>query len=61
MQGIRVGSYPLLSYGVYVSLIGLDPDAIQTLGDEVASKLNGRLVTDEEAREMVKQKEKGAV
>lgn len=60
-QGVRVGSYPLLSYGVYVSLIGLDAAAVKSLSDEVATKLNGRLVTDEEAREMVKQKEKGAV
>lgn len=59
-DGIRVGSYPLLLHGVYVSLIGQDAQAIQTLAEEVAKKLDGRLVTDEEAREMVKQKERGA-
>lgn len=59
-DGIRVGSYPLLSHGVYVSLIGQDAQAIQTLAEEVAKALDGRLVSDEEAREMVKQKERGA-
>lgn len=47
-------------HGVYVSLIGQDAQAIQTLAEEVATKLDGRLVSDEEAREMVKQKERGA-
>jgi len=59
-QGIRVGSYPLLSHGVYISLIGYDAAAIQALGQDVATTLDGKLVTDEEAREMAKQKEKGA-
>jgi len=59
-DGIRVGSYPLLSQGVYVSLIGQDRDAIAAVAKETAEKLDGRLVSDEEAREMVKQKERGA-
>ncbi|KAF7789990.1 hypothetical protein EIP86_000938 [Pleurotus ostreatoroseus] len=59
-DGVRVGSYPLLQHGVYVSLIGRDVAAVKALADEVAERLEGRLVSDEEAREMVKQKEKGA-
>jgi hypothetical protein len=60
-DGIRVGSYPLLSHGVYVSLIGQDREAVKALAGETAKALEGRLVSDEEAREMAKQKEKGAV
>jgi hypothetical protein len=60
-DGIRVGSYPLLSHGVYVSLIGQDREAVKALAAETAKALEGRLVSDEEAREMAKQKEKGAV
>ncbi|THG99478.1 hypothetical protein EW026_g2864 [Hermanssonia centrifuga] len=60
-DGIRVGSYPLLSHGVYVSLIGLDATAVKTIAEEAVKALDGRLVSDEEAREIVKQKEKGAV
>lgn len=59
-DGIRVGSYPLLSRGVYVALIGRDVEAVKALAEEVAKALDGRLVSDEEAREMVKQKESGA-
>ncbi|PSR76938.1 hypothetical protein PHLCEN_2v8134 [Hermanssonia centrifuga] len=59
-DGIRVGSYPLLSHGVYVSLIGLDAAAVKTIAEEAVKALDGRLVSDEEAREIVKQKEKGA-
>ncbi|KAI0795494.1 MoaB/Mog domain-containing protein [Abortiporus biennis] len=60
-QGIRIGSYPLLSHGVYVSIIGQDSETVQGIGKDVAAALDGRLVTDDEAREMAKQKEKGAV
>ncbi|KAI0342416.1 Molybdopterin binding protein [Trametopsis cervina] len=60
-DGIRVGSYPLLMHGVYVSLIGQDKEVVKALAQEVVQKLDGRLVSDEEAREMVKQKEKGAI
>ncbi|KAI0634363.1 Molybdopterin binding protein [Trametes polyzona] len=54
--GVRVGSYPLLSKGVYVSLIGRDADAVRALGEEVARELQGRLVSEE-----VAQKEKAAL
>ncbi|KAL1948364.1 hypothetical protein VTO73DRAFT_12439 [Trametes versicolor] len=54
--GVRVGSYPLLMKGVYVSLIGRDADAVRVLAEEVAQELNGRLVSEEEAR-----KEKAAL
>ena len=54
--GVRVGSYPLLSKGVYVSLIGRDQERIQALGEEVAREIQGRLVSEEEAR-----KEKAAL
>ena len=54
--GVRVGSYPLLAKGVYVSLIGRDREAIQALSEEVARELQGRLVSEEEAR-----KEKAAL
>ena len=59
-DGIRVGSYPMLSQGVYVSLIGQDREAVRKLAEETAKALDGRLVSEEEAREMVRQKEKGA-
>ncbi|THH31849.1 hypothetical protein EUX98_g2354 [Antrodiella citrinella] len=59
-QGIRVGSYPLLAAGVYVSLIGRDQTAVRGFAEEVVAKLEGRLVSEEEAREMVREKEKGA-
>ncbi|KAI0772958.1 Molybdopterin binding protein [Trametes elegans] len=48
--GVRVGSYPLLGKGVYVSLIGPDAGAVRALAEEVAREVEGRLVTDEEAR-----------
>ena len=48
--GVRVGSYPLLSKGVYVSLIGRDVAAVQELAEEVARELQGRLVSEEDAR-----------
>ncbi|KAI0696526.1 Molybdopterin binding protein [Cytidiella melzeri] len=59
-DGIRVGSYPLLSHGVYVSLIGQDREAVRAIAEETAKVLEGRLVSDDEAREIAKQKEKGA-
>ncbi|KAI8989041.1 MoaB/Mog domain-containing protein [Trametes punicea] len=55
-EGVRVGSYPLLAKGVYVSLIGRDADKVCALAEEVAQKLQGRLVSEEEAR-----KEKSAL
>ncbi|KAI0357678.1 Molybdopterin binding protein [Trametes cingulata] len=48
--GVRVGSYPLLAKGVYVSLIGRDADAVRALAEEVAREVQGRLVSEEEAR-----------
>lgn len=59
-DGIRIGSYPLLQHGVYVSFIGYDRDVVKRLAAETAAALEGRLVSDEEAREMVKAKERGA-
>jgi len=47
--GVRVGSYPLLMRGVYVALIGRDEEAVRTLATEVAEKLEGRVVSEEEA------------
>ncbi|KAI0826134.1 MoaB/Mog domain-containing protein [Irpex lacteus] len=60
-DGIRVGSYPLLAQGVYVSLIGQNKEAVQKLAEETAAALDGRLVSEEEAREKARQKEKEAV
>ena len=57
---MRVGSYPLLSKGVYVSLIGRDADAVRALAEEIARELQGRLVTEEEAQ-VQKEKEKSAL
>ncbi|KAI9056498.1 Molybdopterin binding protein [Trametes sanguinea] len=55
-DGVRVGSYPLLAKGVYVSLIGRDAEKVRVLAEEVAQKLQGRLVSEEDAR-----KEKSAL
>lgn len=60
-DGIRIGSYPLFQHGVYVSFIGYDRDVVRRLAEETAQALEGRLVSDQEAREMVKVKERGAV
>ncbi|KAJ9110727.1 hypothetical protein QFC20_002768 [Naganishia adeliensis] len=43
-NGVRVGSYPMLYKGVHVSLIGLDEGRIREIGQEVAEKLNGKVV-----------------
>ena len=53
---MRVGSYPLLAKGVYVSLIGRDKELVLELSGEVAEELEGRLVSEEDAR-----KEKAAL
>ncbi|KZT28225.1 Molybdopterin binding protein [Neolentinus lepideus HHB14362 ss-1] len=47
-EGVRVGSYPLLQRGVYVSLIGLDEKRVRGLGDEVVERLQGKVMTEEE-------------
>ncbi|KAF8558621.1 Molybdopterin binding protein [Imleria badia] len=48
-EGIRIGSYPLLQRGVYVSLIGVDSDRICQLAQEVEKEIEGRIVSEEEA------------
>lgn len=35
--------------GVYVALIGRDEEAVRTLAEEVAEKLEGRIVSEEDA------------
>ncbi|KAH8990740.1 MoaB/Mog domain-containing protein [Lactarius akahatsu] len=50
-EGIRVGSYPLIRKGVYVSLIGQNEDRIRELGKEVEVNIQGRVVTEQEIRE----------
>ena len=48
-EGIRIGSYPLLQSGVYVSLIGANRDRIRQLAQEVEKEVEGRIVSEEEA------------
>jgi hypothetical protein len=50
-EGIRVGSYPMLMKGVYVSLIGQDETRIRELGIEVEENIQGKVVTEQEIRE----------
>ncbi|KAI0299384.1 MoaB/Mog domain-containing protein [Multifurca ochricompacta] len=50
-EGIRVGSYPLLMKGVYVSLIGQNEERIRELGKEVEVKIQGKVVSEKEIRE----------
>ena len=50
-EGIRVGSYPMLMKGVYVSLIGQDETRIRELGVEVEENIQGKVVTEQEIRE----------
>ncbi|TFK53048.1 Molybdopterin binding protein [Heliocybe sulcata] len=50
-EGVRVGSYPLLRQGVYVSLIARDEKRVRELGDEVVKKLQGKVMTEEEVRQ----------
>ncbi|ETW77343.1 molybdenum cofactor biosynthesis protein [Heterobasidion irregulare TC 32-1] len=50
-EGVRVGSYPLLMKGVYVSLIGLDEKRVRILSEEVGKEIQGRLVSEAEVRE----------
>ncbi|KAK7683820.1 hypothetical protein QCA50_013196 [Cerrena zonata] len=59
-QGVRIGSYPSLGAGVYVSLISRNSADVQALAEEVAIRLEGRLVSDEEALAILREKEKGA-
>ncbi|KAH7928809.1 Molybdopterin binding protein [Leucogyrophana mollusca] len=48
-EGVRVGSYPVLQQGVYVSLIGADRERVRALGEEVEKEVQGRVVSEEEA------------
>jgi len=50
-EGIRVGSYPLLMQGVFVSLIGQDEGRVREVGREVEGRTQGRAVTEQEVRE----------
>ncbi|KAJ8596880.1 Molybdopterin binding protein [Rhizopogon salebrosus TDB-379] len=48
-EGIRIGSYPVIQKGVYVSLIGANRDRVHTLGVEVEREVQGRVVSEAEA------------
>ncbi|KAI9567703.1 MoaB/Mog domain-containing protein [Boletus coccyginus] len=48
-EGIRIGSYPLLKHGVYVSLIGTNRDRVRQLAQELEKEVEGRIVSEEEA------------
>lgn len=50
-EGIRVGSYPLLMKGVYISLIGMDRKRVSELCEEVEREVQGKLVSEEEVKE----------
>jgi len=50
-EGIRVGSYPFLMKGVFVSLIGQDEGRVRELGKEVEGQTQGKAVTEQEIRE----------
>ena len=50
-EGIRVGSYPVLMKGVYVSLIGRNETRIRELGIEVEENIQGKVVTEQEITE----------
>lgn len=43
-EGIRIGSYPQLSRGVYVSLIGPDEKRVREVGEDVIKELQGTVV-----------------
>jgi len=43
-EGIRIGSYPQLTRGVYVSLIGPDEQRVREVGEEVIKELQGTVV-----------------
>ena len=46
-EGIRVGSYPVLQEGVYVTLIGSDQRRVKEIGREVEKEIMGNIVPDE--------------
>lgn len=45
---IRIGSYPVLQQGVYVSLIGRDECKMKEVAAEVEREVGGKFVTEEE-------------
>ena len=47
-EGIRIGSYPVLQRGVYVSLIGVDPERVTSIAAEVERELQGKIVGEGE-------------
>lgn len=49
-EGIRIGSYPVLQRGVYVSLIGADRERVARIAAEVERELEGKVVTAEGAQ-----------
>jgi hypothetical protein len=51
VEGVRVGSYPLINKGVFVSLIGRNEGRVRELGKEVEEHTQGRAVTEQEVRE----------
>jgi hypothetical protein len=53
-EGIRIGSYPVLNQGVYVSLIGSNQDRVREIGKEVEKEIQGNIVSD---AEVVKKKD----
>jgi len=50
-EGIRIGSYPVLQKGVYVSLIGMNESRVRELSEEVETELQGKRVSEEEVKE----------
>jgi molybdenum cofactor synthesis domain-containing protein len=50
-EGIRVGSYPVLQQGVYVSLIGSDEARVKQVAEEVEREIEGRIVSEQEVNE----------
>lgn len=50
-EGIRVGSYPFIMKGVFVSLIGRNERRVRELGKEVERHTQGRAVTEQEVLE----------
>ena len=47
-ERIRIGSYPVLQRGVYVSLIGVDRERVAGIAAEVEKELQGKIVGEGE-------------
>ncbi|KAL4067436.1 MoaB/Mog domain-containing protein [Scleroderma yunnanense] len=45
-EGIRIGSYPVLQRGVYVSLIGINHERVASIAVEVERELQGKVVRE---------------